>query len=422
VTPYAGEFNEPSIAVNPHNPKQIAAAFQNNVTVAYSQDAGLNWSLATGTAPPNYKVAGDVSLVYDSRGHAIVCYIAFDQWGTPSYWALHANRDGIFVRRSLDGGNKWEERDKAIIEHPPQTGNWEDKPYIVADNTQGPYAGNLYVGWTQYRLTKSVILISRSTDGGETWSTPTEISTHAGSPRGDGGGAVIGFDGAVAPDGTLYAVWADGNGIAFTSSPDGGRSFAASRKIIDTTPLAFHVVDASGANGFPQIGVDQGSGRIYVTWSDFRNGDIDVFCSTSTDKGNNWTPAVRVNTDPVHNGIDQFYQWLAVDPQTGAAYVVFYDRRYDSENHNAIIVLAQSVDGGQSFVNYAWTQTPFDPKGVKLGDYTALAAFGGRVYGAWAEKPVSDWLQAWAKLGLSAQFVAVPQGTTVRVGIAQFGK
>ena len=31
------------------------------------------------------------------------------------------------------------------------------------------------------------------------------------------------------------------------------------------------------ANGFPQIAIDPKSGRIYVTWSDYRNGDLDVF-------------------------------------------------------------------------------------------------------------------------------------------------
>ena len=38
-------------------------------------------------------------------------------------------------------------------------------------------------------------------------------------------------------------------------------------------------------------------------------------------------PAARVNNDSLHNGADQFFQWLVVDPSTGSAYVVFYDRR-----------------------------------------------------------------------------------------------
>ncbi|HEV2425285.1 MAG TPA: hypothetical protein VGZ29_10705 [Terriglobia bacterium] len=39
-----------------------------------------------------------------------------------------------------------------------------------------------------------------------------------------------------------------------------------------------------------------------------------------------------------------------------------------------------------------------------MGDYTGLAALGGRVYGAWTEKPE-----------------ARSRGTVIRVGVADFG-
>jgi hypothetical protein len=40
VTPKPGFFTEPSIAVNPANPQQVVAAFQDNDHVAYSVDGG----------------------------------------------------------------------------------------------------------------------------------------------------------------------------------------------------------------------------------------------------------------------------------------------------------------------------------------------------------------------------------------------
>ena len=67
-----------------------------------------------------------------------------------------------------------------------------------------------------------------------------------------------------------------------------------------------------------------------------------------------------MNDDPVHNGKDQFMQWVTVDPADGSAYVMFYDRRGDSTNVKPIVVLARSTDGGRSFVNYAWTDVAFD--------------------------------------------------------------
>src|SRR5690348_1431793 len=108
ITPKAGYFNEPAIAVNAKDPQQLVVAWQINASVAYSKDGGLSWKIAEGTAPANYRVSGDVSLTYDAAGHAILCYIAFDKLGATNYWAQGATRNGIFIRRSLDGGQTWE--------------------------------------------------------------------------------------------------------------------------------------------------------------------------------------------------------------------------------------------------------------------------------------------------------------------------
>ncbi|HEV2495052.1 MAG TPA: hypothetical protein VG204_18475 [Terriglobia bacterium] len=404
LTPKPGFFTEPSVAINPHDPQQVVAAYQDNAHIAYSLDAGKHWQTASGVEPPNYRVSGDVSVAYDNRGRAFLCYIAFDKLGTFNYWAHNATRNGIFVRRSDDGGKTWEPQDVAVAEQPTKPAiPFEDKPYIVADASGGPYAGTLYVGWTRWTLVDSQILLARSTDGGRTWSPPLEIDTHRGLPR-DDNGAVEGFSGAVGPDSTLYAVWGDGDHILFTSSRDGGRTFEPARDILETAPIMFDVVGVSRCNGFPVIALDPKSGRLYVVWSDYRNGDIDVFCSASNDHGRTWSPAVRVNSDPVHDGADQFFQWLAVDPASGAVNAIFYDRRDDPANHKTRVVLARSTDGGRSFANYAWTDAAFDPGGVFMGDYTGIAAQGGRVYGVWTEKPAS-----------------AGRDTIVRVGVADFG-
>ena len=415
-----GFFNEPSIAVNPRDAQQLVAAYQVPATVEYSLDAGQTWNRAAGTAPENYRVSGDVSVTYDNKGHAFLCYIAFDKLGSEDYWARGATRNGIFVRRSPDGGKKWDKNPSIVISHPTRPGiPFEDKPYIVADDTKGPYAGNLYVGWTQFTLTKSVILFSRSTDDGQTWSAPIEISSHEGLPR-DDNGDVEGFSGAVAPDGTLYAVWADGDDIAFTFSKDGGKTFAPSAIILHNAPSYFKVHDVSRANGFPQLAVDPKTSRLFVSWSDYRNGDVDVFVSTSIDRGASWSPAMRVNSDSPHDGCDHFFQWLSVDPVTGDAYVIFYDRRGDTENRKTTVVLARSTDGGHSFQNYAWTDNPFDAHDDFIGDYTGIAAFGGRVYGIWAEEALEK--RAASARNSRSSVNAPSHRTIVRVGTADFGE
>lgn len=224
-----GPFTEPAIAVNPMNPQQVVGVFQDNVHASYSTDAGHTWQLAENVDPKNYRISGDVSVAFDNQGHAFVCYIAFDKLGSFNYWARGATRNGIFVRRSLDGGKTWEAEHLPVAEQTSSPGiPFEDKPSIVADNTKGKYAGNLYIGWTRWRLADSQMVLSRSTDDGKTWSQPLEIDAHPGLPR-DDNGAAEGFAGVVGPDGTLYAIWSQDNEIMLTTSRDGGKTFSHAR-------------------------------------------------------------------------------------------------------------------------------------------------------------------------------------------------
>jgi hypothetical protein len=424
LTPTPGYFTEPSIAVNLNNPQQVVAVFQDNAHAAYSEDQGRTWQVVD-VAPKTFRVSGDVSTTFDNQGHAFVCYIAFDKLGTMNYWAHGATRNGIFVRRSLDGGKTWEADDHAVAEQATAPGiPFEDKPYIVADTSpKSRYVGNLYVGWTRWRLTDSQMVLSRSIDDGRTWSSPIEIGAHPGLPR-DDNGAAEGFDGTVAADGTLYAVWSQDDDLMFTTSRDGGKNFAHARAIIHTAPIMFAMEALERANGFPQIAVDPKSKRLYVTWSDYRNGDIDVFLSSSDNGGKRWSPAMRVNNDPIHDGADQFFQWLAVDPIDGSVNVMFYDRRKDPQNRKQIVTVARSTDGGRTFQNYAWTENEFESNGVFFGDYTGVAAYGGRVYGTWMEKPGSPsptTNEAGEKPEENKEVKPRPRGTIVVVGTADFG-
>ncbi len=101
---------------------------------------------------------------------------------------------------------------------------------------------------------------------------------------------------------------------------------------------------------------------------------------------------MRVNNDPIHDGKDQFFQWMAVDPTSGAVNLIFYDRRTD--NRQTTVTLARSTDEGNSFANYAFDSQPFQSDQEDFfGDYLAVTAYGNKVFGAWAhpvEKSKTD--------------------------------
>jgi hypothetical protein len=185
-------------------------------------------------------------------------------------------------------------------------------------------------------------------------------------------------------------VWCDISGIVFAVSKDGGRSFSRSRTAIKTGPSYFDPSSVGRGNGFPQIAIDPRKNTLVVTWADYSNGDIDVFSAISRDRGKHWTTPRRVNNDALHNGRDQFFQWLAVDPTDGSQNVIFCDRRADPANRSYYITLARSTDGGITFQNYAWSTHPSDPKDIFMGDYMGIAANGGKVYGIWARTATAE--------------------------------
>jgi hypothetical protein len=246
------------------------------------------------------------------------------------------------------------------------------------------------------------------------------VSTQAGYPR-DDNGDVVGFLGVTGPDGTIYAIWNWKSTITMAVSRDGGRSFTPSRPVVDVAPPYFGgtgaVPGVGRVFGFPQVAIDPRGGRaggtLYVSWSDYRNGDVDAFVAASHDHGRTFGAPVRVNNDSLHNGRDQFFSFMTVDPITGDVYVQFYDRRSDAANRLSGFTLARSTDGGRTFANYDWTGTTFEGRNAFLGDYTWLTAYDGRVYGIWAETATDD--TAPAVPGRPSR-----PGTVVRVGTADF--
>ena len=178
-----GPYSEPAVAIDERNPFHAVGAYQIGPSVAYTTDEGRSWHVES-LWDKRYRVEGDVALTF-ARHRAYLSYIAFDQLGNDQYWAHGASRNAILVRRSPDGGKTWYPRAVEVIAHEGHPNLFEDKPIIVADDTNSKYAGNVYIGWTEFRLADAQILFARSTDGGASFSKPVRISTRNGTPRDD---------------------------------------------------------------------------------------------------------------------------------------------------------------------------------------------------------------------------------------------
>jgi hypothetical protein len=207
-------------------------------------------------------------------------------------------------------------------------GNFTDKPWMEVDlnsPSASPCSGNVYFADTNFHgaLGGSPVVFSRSTDGGETWSSPRTISS--GGPS--GAQYNQGADIAVAANGTIYVAFASFNTqgqdtINFVKSTDCGQHW--------TQPLIVNTINAPQAPGvamrtptFAFLATDTtDSNLVYAVYQSL-NGDYDIYAQRSTNGGTSWSSPVQVNDDP--GARHQIFPTIEVSNHT--LHVAWYDFR-----------------------------------------------------------------------------------------------
>ena len=388
--PNNSDPNEVAITINPVNPMNLAAGANINYYY-YSTNGGLTWS--QGSLTSSLTVWGDPVLIFDNNGH-----LYFGHLTNPSGPAFI---DRIVVQKSTNGGVSWNDGVGIGLNLPKQ----QDKEWLAADMSNSSYRHNIYMAWTEFDsygsanpLDSTRILFSRTTDAGQTWSSPVKVSD-AGGDCIDEDNTVEGAVPAVGPNGEVYTAWSGPLGIMLDRSLDGGVTFG--QDIFVTSQPGGWDFPVSGiyrSNGLPVTACDISNspynGHVYVLWADQRNGasNTDVFIIKSTDGGDTWGIPVRVNND--NSNRHQFFPWMTIDQSTGYIYVVFYDRR-NTTGDATEVWLAKSTDGGNSFSNFRISQSAFTPnQQVFFGDYNGIAAMNGKVYPIWT-RMVSSSRSVW---------------------------
>jgi len=381
------------IAINPANPLNLAAGANLNFYY-YSTNGGLNWT--QGTLSSTLGVWGDPCVVFDATGNLYYGHLSNPSGGS---WL-----DRIVVQKSTNGGAAWSSG-VGIGLNPPKD---QDKEWIAVDMTNSPYWNRIYVSWTEFDsygsaspTDSSRILLSRSTDFGQTWSTPVRLSDRGGDCI-DSDNTVEGVVPAIGPNGEVYVAWSGPLGIMFDKSTDGGTTFGTD-VFVTSQPGGwdFDIPGIYRCNGLPITACDVSNspyrGTIYVLWSDQRNGinNTDVSICKSSDGGQSWSQSKRVNDD---TGVaQQFFPWFTIDQTTGFLYAAFYDRRNTTGNVTEVFV-ARSTDGGETFQNFRVSASSFTPSAsVFFGDYIGIAAHNRMVYPIWARMDGSS-LSVWTAI------------------------
>ncbi len=373
---------EPTISVNPTNTKNIAAGAIID-RYYWSNDGGHTWE--SGNIKSTQGVFGDPAIIADWKGNFYYAHLS-DPSGKG--WAGDRILDRIVIQKSTDGGKTYDDGSFCGNRHPKD----QDKHWLVAD----PSTNALLCTWTEFDkydskdLDKdhSRILFSRSDDGGKTWSEAIQINEFEGDCL-DNDNTTEGAVSAFGPNGEIYVTWAWNNKIWLDKSLDGGKTWLDKDILVADQPggWTYDIPGLTRCNGMPVLVCDLSNGpnrgTLYVNWSDQRKGeeDTDVFLVKSTDGGNSWSNAARVNDDK--KGRQQFLSWLAIDQTNGFLYCMFYDRRNYLDERTDVYV-AVSQNGGKTFKNMKVSASPFDPtRDVFFGDYNNISAHDGVVRPIW---------------------------------------
>jgi hypothetical protein len=386
--------NEQQICVNPTNPENVVACWRDfrlgfrQVGVGTSFDGGVTWTdfLIGGELPWD----SDPVLIYDRNGTFYLVVINYEDGG-PNQLSVH---------RTSDGGLSWEGPFTAVYSN----GNtFEDKEWIAVDRTGGPRDGRLYITWSRFNDVE--VMCVASSDHGVTWSAPVQVS----DPNVIGQWSVP----IVLRNGNLLVAWDNyfNPRIAYDISTDGGATWGTDRTLttVGTSPQD-DITGGITVFPYPSLALDETlgprAGWVYCVYPDqaVAGNGMDVWCRRSTDNGNTWSAAVRVNDDAAGLLRDQFHSWVCCD-ERGILTATWYDRRDDPSNYLWHIYMSRSLDGGQTWEpNVRITTVPSSPGdagldgqpdmiGIRptglraglIGEYSGVSVREGVIHPIWTD-------------------------------------
>jgi len=259
----------------------------------------------SGYAEPSHQI--DIELGNETR---VNNYTAGDQV-TPSIAVSPS--DHIFVAWSSWNQTRWEIHFSKSLD---RINFSKDRRITTANesNETTPrlaYAsGRLYIVWVSENSSGRNIFFASSLNEGDTFTSPVQINTGAVNPYADH--PVI-----AASSNMVYVCWMDNRSgnwdIYLRVSDDSGVSFGPDV-----------LVTRSPANQrFPSIALN-GSTQVFITWTDDRNGDEDIYAAYSTDCGQSFSLPVRINDDMTVR--DQHESIIGVD-QGGRIWIFWIDLR-----------------------------------------------------------------------------------------------
>lgn len=416
--PFDMDDSEPSIAVNPLNPLEIAiVTFSEqqwgmglNAPVWKSIDGGLNWTKEFILPPPAASAFRpcDQKIQFDRNGNLIVVELAC---------GVVIPRCVIFQQTGLD-------TDPLV----PGAFFGDDQPMLDIDvNRSSPFLNRAYSGWLNFGLGPERSTVTWSPDLGGAVNNVT---------MGNAAFANRTTRTAVGPDGSVYAVFKTREGsvsadfenahFVVKRSDDGGvtwNALGAGGVSVHGAPQMQTWFDSSWGNpakgkvgrarsSDAWIATDPVDGDVYVVYCDRdASGFGQIFVTRSTNRGASWSPGVRITDGTHHSAFPEIA--VACNGAIGVLYVDFDDsgantifrHNFSTSNDNGLIWANEMLQSMNPSL------IPNASNGFLWGDYEGLTANGAFFYGVFTGQsigrstvqfdPIFFQRQAWTTLGLT---------------------
>jgi hypothetical protein len=261
----------------------------NPIIMATSRDGGATFSERAQVNDPSRQRVGAASPAIAPNGDVFVLYQDYgsdttDFQGLPG--GVHRGTFSLVLSRSTNAGSNFFTAGVAEDDIVPSERFLVFLPKFPSLAID-PRNGALYVAWSDIRNGDADVFVLRSSDSGDTWSSPVRVDNDKESPGGDQYLPQL----AVAPDGRVDVLFLDRTSqidklltkAVMASSVDDGKTFGAiavSNDVFDAR------VGPRNLQGEPSTGVEADIGTnlglvstddaAYPVWTDSRRGSVDT--------------------------------------------------------------------------------------------------------------------------------------------------
>jgi hypothetical protein len=373
--------SETYLAIDPHHPQYMVGASNINLNgrgqmMYSSSDYGSTWSKVE--LVPTRTNHSDPGVNFDSNGNVYSCTLDYSGSVTAVKFYKSTDHGLTFPTQVVVDDSSGNDKELATIDY----------------QTDSACRDQIYVGWDNG---KAQFVSSTTAPNSGVFRPKTTVQSKGSTIACDLAVGPPASTGAAAP---VYSVWTSTSQkqINLSKSTNCGSSWSSYTKVGSTVDSYDYGIPAQcnrRALIYPSIDVDRSTsarrGWVYVVWNDFSasqtsgciaptsTSTANIWFSRSTDGGNTWSAAARVNSNlPM---VDHFNQWMHVDDTDGTIHVMWRDTRNDPSRKKTDIYYTKSFDGGATWIpevkvtSAMSDETTAGASPDQYGDYEGLAAY-----------------------------------------------